>query len=144
MLSMIQTQQKPDPATLPHVEEHIQIPVRDGSKIAARIYKPKETSSDGSPGFIVFHGGGYAVGGLETEAWLCALFTSLGGVTVDVDYRLAPDHTFPTAINDAFDATKWVRVHRFWYSSPDTHSGLGCSKCTELGNQPSQRSHRRW
>lgn len=48
------------------------------------------------------------VGDLETKAHLCALFTSLGGIAVNINYRHAPEHVFPQAIHDAFDATKWV------------------------------------
>lgn len=111
------TKPKPDPATLPYIEQDIEIPVRDGSRIAARVYKPRDSEppeSSGRPGFIVFHGGGFAVGDFEFEAWLCALFTRLGGIAVNVDYRLAPEYVFPTAINDAYDATKWVRLTRQW------------------------------
>ena len=67
-------------------------------------------SPDGCPGMVVFHGGGYLVGDFETEAWLCALFTKLGGIAVNVDYRHAPEHVFPAAIHDAFDATAWVSI----------------------------------
>lgn len=100
---------KADPATLPYTQEDISIPVRDNRSVGGRVYKPRDDSSEGRPGLVVFHGGGFTVGDLDTEAWLCALFVKLGGVVVDVDYRLAPEHVFPAAIDDAFDALKWVR-----------------------------------
>ncbi|KAH0493954.1 hypothetical protein TgHK011_000594 [Trichoderma gracile] len=103
---------KLDPATLPYLQEDIRIPVRDDRTVAARVYKPRgrisSSSSEGRPGLVVFHGGGYAVGDLDTETWLCALFVKMGGVAVNVEYRLAPEHVFPTAMEDAFDATKWT------------------------------------
>ncbi|KAK5990716.1 AB hydrolase superfamily protein B1A11.02 [Cladobotryum mycophilum] len=104
-----EAQPKPDLASLAYTQEDIEVPVRDDGKVVVRVYKPRgDAPEDGRPGFIVFHGGGYAVGDLDTEAWLCALFAELGGVAVNVDYRHAPEHVFPAAINDAFDATKWV------------------------------------
>ncbi|PTB62945.1 alpha/beta-hydrolase [Trichoderma citrinoviride] len=115
---------QPDPATLPYLQEDIRIPVRDGRTVAVRVYKPRAAAEEeqdssssssptagggGRPGLVVFHGGGYAVGDLDTETWLCALFvTQLGGVAVNVDYRLAPEHVFPAAVEDAFDATRWM------------------------------------
>lgn len=98
-----------DPSTLPCLESDISIPVRDDRSVAARIHKPRQVPEDGCPGFIVFHGGGYSVGDLETEIWMCRMFTELGGIAVNVDYRHAPEHVFPAAINDVFDATEWVR-----------------------------------
>ncbi|KAL6855845.1 Alpha/Beta hydrolase protein [Trichoderma novae-zelandiae] len=53
-------------------------------------------------------GEGMPFGDLDTETWLCALFVRLGGVAVDVDYRLAPGHVFPAAVDDVFDATRWT------------------------------------
>ncbi|KAL7932782.1 Alpha/Beta hydrolase protein [Trichoderma chlorosporum] len=99
---------KVDPATLPYLQEDIQIPVRDNRTIDIRVYKPREESAEGRPGLVVFHGGGYAVGDFDTEAWLCALFAKLGGVAVNVMYRHAPEHLFPSAVEDAYDATKWT------------------------------------
>ena len=107
---MRREQVRPDPASLPHVEEDIEIPVRNGRTTAARMYRPRKATPDGCPGMVVFHGGGYLVGDFETEAWLCALFTKLGGIAVNVDYRHAPEHVFPAAIHDAFDATAWVSI----------------------------------
>ena len=106
---MRQSQQKPDPASLPYTQEDFQVPVRDAHKTTVRVYKPREIPADGCPGLIVFHGGGFVVGDLETEEPLCSMFTSLGGIAVNVDYRHAPEHVFPTAIHDALDAAKWVR-----------------------------------
>lgn len=99
---------KADPATLPYTLEDISIPVRDNRSVGGRVYRPRGGSSEGRPGLVVFHGGGFTVGDLDTEAWLCALFAKLGGIVVDVDYRLAPEHVFPAPIEDAFDALKWV------------------------------------
>ncbi|KAF7543144.1 hypothetical protein G7Z17_g10969 [Cylindrodendrum hubeiense] len=98
---------KPDPKSLPYLTEELKIPLRDGFEVNARVYKPRDIPADGCPGFVVFHGGGFVCGDLETEAYLCAHFTSLGGIAVNIDYRHAPEHVFPQAIHDAFDATKW-------------------------------------
>ena len=91
-----------------YVEEDRQIPVRDGSSITVRLHKPKNPSRDGCPIFVVYHGGGYCLGGLDNEVLLCRKFTELGGIAVNVDYRLAPEHPFPVPIEDAYDALKWV------------------------------------
>jgi acetyl esterase/lipase len=91
-----------------YVEEDRQIPVRDGSSITVRIHKPKTPAKDGCPIFVVYHGGGFTLGGLDDEAIMCRNFTELGGIAVNVDYRLAPEHPFPVPIEDAFDALKWV------------------------------------
>jgi acetyl esterase/lipase len=68
---------------------------------------------DGCPIFVVYHGGGFVLGDLDDEATLCRNFTQLGGIAVNVDYRLAPEHPFPVPIEDAFDALKWVCHRRF-------------------------------
>ena len=100
---------RPDPASLPYTEEDIRIPVRDGRHVAARVYRPRGGApAGGCPGFCVFHGGGYMLGDFVTEEELCARFTGLGGIAVNVDYRHAPEHVFPAAIEDAHDAMKWV------------------------------------
>jgi acetyl esterase/lipase len=94
-----------------YVEEDIQIPVRDNSTIAVRIHKPKNLPEDGCPIFLVYHGGGFCLGDLDSEAVLCRSFTELGGIAVNVDYRLAPENPFPVPFLDAYDALKWVCIH---------------------------------
>lgn len=90
-------------------EENMIVPARDGYQIPIRVYKPETQPSDGSPLIIFYHGGGFCLGGLETEEMNCRLFANkLGAVCVNVDYRLAPEHPFPTPINDSWDAFKWV------------------------------------
>lgn len=89
-------------------EEDRLIPVRDGTTITVRIHKPKNPAKDGCPIFVVYHGGGFCLGGLDSEALLCRRFTQLGGIAVNVDYRLAPEHPFPVPAHDAYDALKWV------------------------------------
>lgn len=87
-------------------EKDHQITMRDGEKITVRTYTPEKT---GGPLYVMFHGGGWCIGGLENEELLCRLLCGqLGFVTINVDYRLAPEHTFPTAHNDCWDVTKWV------------------------------------
>lgn len=96
-------------AELPVIEEDRHIPVRDGATITVRIHSPKTPPAGGSPVFVVYHGGGYCLGGLDNEALLCRNWvTNFGGVAVNVDYRLAPEFPFPHGVNDAYDALKWV------------------------------------
>ena len=90
--------------------EDIEVTVRDGTVIQARVYKPKTVPDDGCPGFMIYHGGGFCVGDKEFEAWLCDLITTLGGIAIDVQYRLAPENPFPIPIYDSFDSLKWVCI----------------------------------
>jgi acetyl esterase/lipase len=93
----------------PVCEEDRQIAMRDGDSITIRIYTSKQPPADGSPVLVMYHGGWYCLGGLENEALLCQKWVAeCGGVSVNVEYRLAPEHPFPVGVNDTFDALKWV------------------------------------
>ena len=70
------------------------------------------------PGMVLFHGGGFCLGDCDNELALCRRWTALGGVAVNVAYRLAPENPFPTAVEDAEDAVLWVSL----YSFPDARS----------------------
>jgi len=64
------------------------------------------------PALIYFHGGGFVFGNLDTHDAVCrALAKASGGVVVAVDYRLAPEHKFPAAVDDSHAATKWVAAN---------------------------------
>lgn len=91
------------------LEEDRQIPMRDGASITVRIYRSKTAQQGGVPVFVMYHGGGFCLGGLENETLLCRKWVEeFGGLTVNVDYRLAPEHAFPMAVYDSYDALKWV------------------------------------
>lgn len=85
----------------------IGIPVRDGTKIRALVYRPE--SDEPGPLILHFHGGGWCIGFAEMgegeAAYVCR---ELGATYVAVDYRKAPEFVFPTAPHDAWDSTKWV------------------------------------
>lgn len=76
--------------------------------IPLRLYRPR-----GAQGVVVvFHGGGWLMGGIASfDATSRYLAVDSGAAVVSVDYRLAPEHPFPTAIEDAWDATRWVASH---------------------------------
>ncbi|WP_049933640.1 alpha/beta hydrolase [Halarchaeum acidiphilum] len=78
--------------------------------IPIRIYEP---ASDGPhPVVVFFHGGGFVVGDPGTHDASCRLLTNAADVAVvSVDYRLAPEHPFPAAVEDAYAATEWVAAH---------------------------------
>jgi len=86
--------------------QELQIPVRDGTAIAARLYAP---SQDRLPVLLYFHGGGFTIGSVATHDALCRHLSHLAHcAVVSVDYRLAPEHKFPTAADDAWDALRWL------------------------------------
>jgi acetyl esterase len=85
------------------------IPVRDGHALPARLYAP---SAEKLPVLLYFHGGGFTIGSIATHDVLCRQISHLAGcAVVSVDYRLAPEHKFPTAANDAWDALQWLAGH---------------------------------
>jgi len=76
--------------------------------IAVRIYTPAGRDATGG-GIVFFHGGGWVIGDLESSDAPCRfLANAAASVVVSVDYRLAPEHRFPAAAEDAFAATQWV------------------------------------
>jgi acetyl esterase/lipase len=115
----------PPEEELAYIEADRRIPARDGAYIRLRIYSPKTRPKDGSPIFVVYHGGGYCLGDLDGEAILCRKFTELGGVAVNVEYRLAPESPFPIPVLDAYDSLKWVRTASYW----DEWSVADCVDC---------------
>lgn len=92
-----------------HAVENRRIP-GDGGLIPVRIYRPSPASP--LPALVFFHGGGFVLGGLDSTDRTCRALANGGGcVVVSVDYRLAPEHPFPAAADDAFAATAWVADH---------------------------------
>lgn len=80
-----------------------------GGPLALRIYTPAGEAAAARPGIVFFHGGGWVVGNLDTHDTGCrALAAGTGAVVVSVDYRLAPEHRFPAAVEDAHAATRAV------------------------------------
>ncbi|HEX8233542.1 MAG TPA: alpha/beta hydrolase [Caulobacteraceae bacterium] len=64
------------------------------------------------PGIVYLHGGGWVAGSLDTHDSVCrALAASTGFTVFSVDYRLAPEHPFPTGLQDALAAVRWLRRH---------------------------------
>ncbi len=88
------------------------IPGPDGNDLMVRIYTPTPEargSQSSGPGLVFFHGGGWVVGSINTHDGMCRMLTQFAGVvTVSVNYRLAPEHRFPTPANDCYTATEWV------------------------------------
>ncbi|HYG27178.1 MAG TPA: alpha/beta hydrolase, partial [Caulobacteraceae bacterium] len=79
--------------------------------LKARLYTPKDASETG-PGLVYFHGGGYVIGDLDThDAFLRRLAAASGVKVLSVDYRLAPEHPFPAALDDGLAATRWAFDH---------------------------------
>jgi len=102
---------RPPPGVL---EKDIHIPIRDGTTIPARVVAPEQAPPHGSPLVVLFHGGGFCMGDFRDETPCARSFAkALKTVTILIGYRLAPEHPFPTGIDDAYDALKWVRHYSF-------------------------------
>ena len=89
------------------------LPVQlSGRTIRGRLYKPKDNDEHaGERALIIhFHGGGFVLGDLDSHDNMCRrLCRDSGAIVLAVDYRLAPEHPFPAAIDDAFESVLWAR-----------------------------------
>ncbi|MEV5599171.1 alpha/beta hydrolase [Streptomyces sp. NPDC052496] len=82
--------------------------VSAGPDVPVRIYRPRHAR-----GAVVWlHGGGFVMGDLETEhPWAARLAALSGAVVISVGYRLAPEHLFPAALDDAYAVLAWAAEH---------------------------------
>ncbi len=103
--------------------DDLQIPTRDGAMLHAQLVVPHAKGPDDPhsperatppqpwPVLLYLHGGGFTVGSVATHASLCRHLAHLAHCAVlSVDYRLAPEHKFPTAVNDTWDALQWLHA----------------------------------
>ena len=96
---------EPPRAALARVQD-CEVPAADGARLPARLYAPGQARL---PVLLYLHGGGFVIGGLETHDSLCRQFAlRSGGAVLALDYRLAPEHRFPTAVDDAWAAMRWL------------------------------------
>jgi acetyl esterase len=81
----------------------------DNTSVPVRVYRPRAMCDWQVPTVVFFHGGGFALGSVDLMDDIARkLCRDLDAVVVSVDYRLAPEHTFPAAHDDALAATLWV------------------------------------
>ena len=80
----------------------------DGNDVPVRVYTPADAVGGSAPLLLWIHGGGWVIGDLDTtDATARALANRSGAVTVSVDYRLAPEHPSPAALEDCLAALTW-------------------------------------
>jgi acetyl esterase len=92
--------------------------------LPVRVYRP--SLEQDLPALVFFHGGGFVVCNLDTHDRLCRnLANASGCVVVSVDYRLAPEHTFPAAAEDAYSATRYVAEHAAEFGVDATRIAVG-------------------
>jgi acetyl esterase len=110
-----------------HSVEDLAVSVRDGSTVRARLYCPTEPGwAEPLPALVYCHGGGFTVGSVETHDALCRLFARDARCAVlSVDYRLAPEHRFPVAVHDVFDAYAWLHAHAAEYAIDPARLAVG-------------------
>jgi acetyl esterase len=93
------------PVEVARIEE-MKIP-GPGGEIPIRVYWP--TQDGPLPVVVFYHGGGWVIGNLDTNDGICRMLSNkAAAVVVSVDYRLAPEHRFPAAVEDCYAALQWV------------------------------------
>jgi acetyl esterase len=115
--------------------------------IPVRIYAPAAPGP--TAGIVYFHGGGFVIGDLDTHDPLCRQIASrTGAVVCAVDYRLAPEHPFPAAVDDAIAAARWFLAHagelgvdpsRLFVMGDSAGGTLATVTALALRDQPSPR-----
>lgn len=122
------------------------VPGADGP-LNARLYSPEGAGATGL--LVYFHGGGFVLGDLETHDSHCRRLAATSGHRVlAVDYRLAPEHPFPAAHDDALAATRWafdacaelnVDPHLIGVGGDSAGANLAASVALDLVDDPARR-----
>ena len=104
---------KPPPELLPAMRiEARTIEFGDVAELPVRIYWPPVDAHENLPVVVFYHGGGWAIGDLDTHDHVArAHAVGAEAIVVSVDYRLAPEHPYPQGVEDAWAALQWVGEH---------------------------------
>jgi acetyl esterase/lipase len=118
------------PANPPKHREYV-IPVHDG-EVAGTLFLPNnkmQTRNQTTPVILYFHGGGWVLSTIAMHTRLCKKFSAMLGIPIlSVEYRLAPEHKFPTAAEDAYDSLVWLHEHADEFKiNPDAVYVMGSS-----------------
>jgi len=112
------------------MKTHVAVPTTDltipgpDSPLRARHYRPVD--AEAAPLLLFFHGGGFVVGNIESHDGLCRKICRDAAVQVlSVDYRLAPEHRAPAAVDDCVAAYRWTRVHAAELGADPSRIGVG-------------------
>ncbi|XEV01501.1 hypothetical protein FSHL1_006788 [Fusarium sambucinum] len=113
--------QNPPPAPpSTNIEYTKKIPMRDGYESELRVHQPPGQSPGVRAMFVMIHGGGFCLGNSYTHSYQSRAIASLHNLTVvNLSYRLAPEHRFPTGPDDVWDSLQWL-------SQADNAKELGC------------------
>ncbi|MEU6257439.1 alpha/beta hydrolase [Streptomyces sp. NPDC047043] len=80
--------------------------------VAVTVYRPPATADSPAPVYVNFHGGGFIVGRPEQDDHICRYIAATAGcVVINVDYAVAPQRPYPTAVTQAYDVTAWAVEH---------------------------------
>lgn len=113
-------------ATKIHRVEDFTVAARDGVALPMRLYAPLTEGDAALPTLVFFHGGGFTVGSIATHDSLCRCLSHLAHcAVVSVGYRLAPEHRFPVAFEDAWDAVRWVLARGYGKGLDGTRVAVG-------------------
>jgi acetyl esterase len=105
-----------------------------GRQLPVRRYRPRHRSDARRPVIVDFHGGGFVIGDPRLKDWFNGeLAARLDALVISVDYRLAPEHQFPAAYDDAIDSANWAAAHAGeWDGDPGRIAVLGDSAGANL------------
>ena len=96
----------------------------DNCDVTIRFYTP--AGHGPFPIYVYFHGGGWVVGDLDTEDASCrAMCNAAKCIVASVNYRHAPEYKFPTAVHDAYEATRWIATHAASFDGDASQLAVG-------------------
>ncbi|WP_172652810.1 flavin-containing monooxygenase [Rhodococcus opacus] len=116
--------------------------VQDIAEPAVRVYTPNTQAPDGRPVIVFLHGGGWVAGSVDVVDNPCRqIAQAADAIVVSVDYRLAPEHPYPAAHDDAFEAVRWVHENIGSYGGdPDNIVVMGESAGANLAASTALRA----
>ncbi|MED4161802.1 alpha/beta hydrolase [Halalkalibacterium halodurans] len=115
-----------EPSTIPFVQREEKILPTSYGGTRVLIYRPDKTLNSSIPVYVNMHGGGFVMGNAEMDdVWCRVIADRANCVVVNIDYRLAPQHKFPTAVYECYEVVKWLVDHPEQFSITPQKVAIG-------------------